>query len=69
LDWRDHTEVLSELRRPSDISESRVNPIKAHNELDWQAKQLMPDVVRMMVAEEFASPNNLKRHTAAYSAV
>jgi hypothetical protein len=37
--------------------------------LNWQAKHLMPDVVRLIVAEEFASPNNLKRHTAAYSAV
>jgi GDPmannose 4,6-dehydratase len=69
LDWRDHTEVLSELRRPSDILQSRVNPEKARNELHWQAKYSMHDVVRMMVAEEFASANNLKRHTTAYSAV
>ena len=55
LDWRAHTQIRSELRRPSDILQSRVDPSRARAELGWQAKFTMPDVIHMMVAAELDS--------------
>jgi GDPmannose 4,6-dehydratase len=52
LDWKCHTEVRSELVRPSDILRSRVDPSKARIELGWQAQVMMPDVVRRMLEQE-----------------
>jgi GDPmannose 4,6-dehydratase len=56
LDWRKHTQIRSELQRPSEIFQSRIDPSKARVELGWQAESTMPDVVRMMVADELESP-------------
>jgi|SRR5882762_9784322 len=55
LDWRIHTQIRSELQRPSEILQSRIDPSKARIELGWQAEFTMPDVVRMMVADELGS--------------
>jgi GDPmannose 4,6-dehydratase len=56
LDWRNHIEIRTELQRPSEIFQSRIDPSKARMELGWQAQSTMPDVVRMMVADELGSP-------------
>ncbi len=56
LDYRNHIQIRSELQRPSEIFQSRVDPSKARMELGWQAQSTMPDVVRMMVADELGSP-------------
>jgi GDPmannose 4,6-dehydratase len=58
LDWRDHVEVQTELRRPSDIRLSKIDPSKARLQLGWRAQFAMVDVIRMMVAEELLSPDN-----------
>ena len=50
LDWREHCVLDENLLRPTDISVGRGNPAKAKQKLGWQAKKLMPDVVREMVS-------------------
>jgi GDPmannose 4,6-dehydratase len=37
------------LLRPTDLAVSKGNPTKAKEQLGWQARYQMPDVVRMMV--------------------
>jgi GDPmannose 4,6-dehydratase len=54
LDWSSHTQVRSEFIRTSDILRLAVDPSKAHQEIGWQARITMPDVVRRMVAEQWA---------------
>src|SRR5215813_5524833 len=55
LDWQAHTQIRSEIQRPLDILQSRIDPSKARIELGWQAEFTMPDVVRMMVTHELGS--------------
>jgi GDPmannose 4,6-dehydratase len=50
LEWRDHVVADENYDRPADIKGNFANPDKALAQLGWQAKSLMPDVVRMMVA-------------------
>jgi GDPmannose 4,6-dehydratase len=50
LDWREKVTIDAELLRPSDISESRLNPGKAARNLGWKAEVMMPEIVRRMVA-------------------
>jgi len=50
LDWRDHVEHDPALTRPTDIGESRGNPARARNELGWEARKQMPDVVQAMLS-------------------
>jgi GDPmannose 4,6-dehydratase len=52
LDWREHVVIDPTLFRPADITISRGNPAKAKRCLNWLAQYSMPDVVRMMVAEQ-----------------
>jgi GDPmannose 4,6-dehydratase len=68
LDWKTHTQTHPELRRPSDILQSRIDPSKARKELGWQAKYTMPDVIRMMIAEERASPLRAEERSKVHSA-
>ena len=49
LDWRDHVEVDPALYRPSELRVGRANPRKAREELGWEARYRMKDVVRMMM--------------------
>jgi len=56
LDCRNHIQIRPELQRPPEIFQSRIDPSKARIELGWQAESTMPDVVRMMVADELGSP-------------
>ena len=50
LDWRKHTDIEETLFRPSDITYSAGNPIKAKQLLGWQARHTFIDIVRDLVA-------------------
>jgi len=54
LDWRDHVETDSSLRRPTEISFSRGDATKAHDVLGWYAARGMDEVVGELVREELA---------------
>ncbi|MBW4552126.1 MAG: GDP-mannose 4,6-dehydratase [Aphanocapsa sp. GSE-SYN-MK-11-07L] len=49
LNWQDHVVTDLSLLRPTDIAESRANPSKAKQQLDWQARYQMPDIARGMI--------------------
>ncbi len=49
LEWRDYVVVDSSLFRPTDLAVGQGNPSKAKNQLRWEAKYKMQDVVKMMV--------------------
>ena len=49
LNWEDHVVTDPNLLRPTDLAVSKSNPNKAARVLNWQAKYVMQDVVRMMV--------------------
>ena len=55
LDWRDHVALDPKLLRPTDLMESRANPRKANDVLEWHARTHMHDVVKLMVEAEMAS--------------
>lgn len=55
LDWREHVRHDPNLVRPSDIVYSAGDPAYAARELHWQAKILMPEVVRRMASAEKAA--------------
>jgi len=50
LDWHDHVIVDNSLLRPTDLAVGKGNPQKAKNQLGWEARYKMPDVVKMMIA-------------------
>jgi GDPmannose 4,6-dehydratase len=52
LDWHEHVRHDTTLVRPSDIMRSAGDPTQAAQELHWQAKVLMPEVVRRMADAE-----------------
>ena len=52
LDWHQHVRHDTTLVRPSDIMRSAGDPSLAGQELNWQAKVLMPEVVRRMAEAE-----------------
>ena len=49
LNWQDHVVTDDSLLRPTDLAVSKSDPSKAARVLNWQAKYVMHDVVRMMV--------------------
>ncbi|MEI6839067.1 MAG: GDP-mannose 4,6-dehydratase [Alcaligenaceae bacterium] len=49
LDWKKYAVGDAAMLRPTDIMASKANPTKAIDKLGWQAKLIMPDVVRLMV--------------------
>jgi GDPmannose 4,6-dehydratase len=49
LDWREHVVIDTSLFRPTDITESRANSTKAKQQLNWQAKFFIEDIVKMMI--------------------
>lgn len=49
LNLDSHVESAPDLLRPTDILVSKGNPAKAKNQLNWQARSKMKDIVRMMV--------------------
>ena len=49
LDWQDLVVTDPSLLRPTDLAVSKGNPTKAKEQLGWEAKYKMPDVIKMMV--------------------
>jgi GDPmannose 4,6-dehydratase len=49
LDWKKYVSLDSGLMRPSDIEISKANPAKAKQQLGWEARYKMKDVVSMMI--------------------
>jgi GDPmannose 4,6-dehydratase len=56
LDWQRYVHFDDNLRRPSDLQVSRVDPGKAMRELGWVAQTQLPDVLRRMVAAARGEP-------------
>lgn len=54
LDWRDHVKSDASLQRPTEISFSRGDASKAHDDLGWRASRSMDEVVAELVREEWA---------------
>ena len=54
LDWRNYVEIDNTLARPSEIMCNRGNAAKAYAKLGWKPNYNMPDVVRMMVDDEYS---------------
>lgn len=52
LNWQNYVDIKTELIRPSELSISIANPIKAYNQLNWKAKYKMADVIKMLLIEE-----------------
>jgi len=51
LNWQEHCAIDDSLKRPSDISQSLGNAAKAKRLLNWEAKTLMPDMVKLMLQD------------------
>lgn len=49
LDWRKYVVCDDAMFRPAEIKFGKADTSKAKRQLDWEAKLIMPDVVRMMV--------------------
>lgn len=52
LDWRDHTDTDTAMFRTTDIMVSRADPARALEELGWEARTRMPDLIRTLIADE-----------------
>lgn len=62
LDWRDHVRSSQSLHRPADIERSCGNPSRAAEELGWEAKVLMPEVVARMDAYAAGAMSDLREY-------
>jgi GDPmannose 4,6-dehydratase len=49
LNWQDHIVIKEELRRPTDITISKGEPLKAQQQLGWQAKYKILDIIQKMI--------------------
>ena len=49
LDWKEYVVADKRLLRPTDIALGKGKPAKAKQELGWQAKSQMSDIVSMMI--------------------
>ncbi|MBW4680309.1 MAG: GDP-mannose 4,6-dehydratase [Microcoleus vaginatus WJT46-NPBG5] len=63
LDWQEHVVIDKTFYRPTDIAVGRGHPAKAREQLGWQAKYKMQDVVRMMV--EAKQANLIKQESSS----
>jgi GDPmannose 4,6-dehydratase len=52
LDWREHTDVDSNLFRATDIAQSYADPSLARKMLGWEANVRMPQIVARLVSAE-----------------
>lgn len=55
LDWEKYVETDPQLLRPTDIESIYANPGKTANELNWEAKFAMPEIVKLMIEKEMES--------------
>ena len=62
LDWREHVTTNPDLLRPTDHFMGLGNPGKASRELGWEARNRMPEVVKLMMEAEMETikPKNAK---------
>jgi GDPmannose 4,6-dehydratase len=60
LDWQNYTVSDKDLCRPTDIAISRGNPKKALEQLGWEAKHKIADIVRLMMEAKQDEYLNLK---------
>jgi GDPmannose 4,6-dehydratase len=49
LDWQEHVVTDKSLLRPTDIAMGKGNPTKAKEELGWEAKYQLQDIIKMMI--------------------
>ena len=49
LHWRCHVRQSESLYRPTDLTISRANPVKAQQKLGWKAAVVMPQLVKLMI--------------------
>jgi GDPmannose 4,6-dehydratase len=49
LNWQDYVVIKEELRRPTDITISKGEPLKAQQQLGWQAKYKILDIIQKMI--------------------
>jgi len=49
LDWRDHVKLDESLQRPSDLIHSELCPDKIRDNLGWEAKYHLEDIIEMMI--------------------
>jgi len=54
LDWRDYVISDPSFFRPTDLAINKGNPQKALEQLQWQAKYHMPDVIKHMIEARLA---------------
>ena len=52
LNWRDHVSFDELLMRPTDISVGYANPSKAKKILNWEAKNEIADIIKLMLDDE-----------------
>jgi GDPmannose 4,6-dehydratase len=52
LEWHDHVTCNPILSRPTDLTESRANPARAAEILDWRARLRMPEIIRHMLDQD-----------------
>ena len=52
LDWSKYVIVDPTLFRPSEIMVSRANPVKAFEKMGWHAKNMMSDVIGLIIEAE-----------------
>jgi GDPmannose 4,6-dehydratase len=57
LNARDHLEIKPELFRPSDVSRSFGNPIKANKFLSWKAQKNIDNIIENMILYELKKIN------------
>jgi GDPmannose 4,6-dehydratase len=62
LDWRDHVQSNPQLLRPADIMTSVGRPMRARENLGWQARTRMPEVVRRLAASADAALSPPAKH-------
>jgi GDPmannose 4,6-dehydratase len=52
LDWRRHVTHNPAISRPTDLAESRANPLRAAETLGWRASVDMPGIIRRMLNQD-----------------
>ena len=57
LDWDNHVVIDEVLRRPTDLQVGRADPSKATNELQWEAKLGLNEIIENMIEHELSYSN------------
>jgi GDPmannose 4,6-dehydratase len=57
LDWRDHVDCDTSLKRATDLRESHGDPTRARTELGWEAQSRFSTVIEKLIAAERVNAN------------